>query len=130
MLRRAVITGMGAVSPNGNGNAAFRSAVLAGKSGVKTITRFDTSDVSVKIAGEIQDFNELDWMDPLERKHVSRTVPLAFAASAEALSDAGIDPSKLSLEEQRQIGVALGTGVGAQDFSQQQYHLYFTGQVR
>jgi len=130
MLRRAVITGMGAVSPNGNGNAAFRSAVLAGKSGVKTITRFDTSDVSVKIAGEIQDFNELDWMDPLERKHVSRAVPLAFAASTEALRDAGIDPQKLSVEEKREVGVALGTGGGAQDFSEQQYNLYYSGKVR
>lgn len=130
MLRRAVITGMGVVSPNGIGNAAFGRAVLAGASGVRRITRFDTSDLEVKIAGEIQDFNELDWMDPLERKHVSRTVPLAFAASAEALSDAGIDPAKLSLEELRQIGVALGTGGGAQDFSELQYHLYYTGKVR
>ena len=130
MLRRAVITGMGAVSPNGIGNAAFGSAVLAGTSGVKVITRFDTSEVPVKIAGEIQDFNELDWMDPMERKHVSRAVPLAFAASTEALRDAGIDPQKLSMEEKREIGVALGTGGGAQDFSEQQYNLYYSGKVR
>src|SRR5882757_5833901 len=122
MLRRAVITGMGVVSPNGIGNAAFRRAALSGKSGIKLITRFDTSDLEVKIAGEIQDFNELDWMDPMERKHVSRTVPLSFAASTEALSDAGIDPQKLSLEEKQQIGVALGSGGGAQDFSELQYH--------
>ncbi|MBZ5521641.1 MAG: beta-ketoacyl-[acyl-carrier-protein] synthase family protein [Acidobacteriia bacterium] len=130
MLRRAVITGMGAVSPNGIGNAAFGGAILSGKSGVKLITRFDTSDLEVKIAGEIRDFNELDWMDALERKHVSRTVPLAFAASTEALAEAGIDPRKLSLEEQRQIGVVLGSGGGAQDFSEQQYHLYYTGKTR
>ena len=130
MLRRAVITGMGVVSPNGIGNAAFGAAVLSGKSGVKKITRFDTSDLEVKIAGEIQDFNELDWMDPMERKHVSRTVPLAFAASSEALADAGMDPGKLSLEEKREIGVALGSGGGAQDFSELQYHLYYTGKTR
>ena len=130
MLRRAVITGMGVVSPNGIGKSAFAQAVLAGKSGVRRITRFDTSDLEVKIAGEIQEFNELDWMDPLERKHVSRAVPLAFAASTEALRDSGIDPEKLSVEEKREIGVALGTGGGAQDFSELQYHLYYTGKTR
>lgn len=130
MLRRAVVTGWGAVSPNGIGKTAFCRAVLDGKSGVKQITRFDTSDLPVKIAGEIQDFNELDWMDPIDRKHVSRAVPLAFAAATEALSDAGIDPQKLSLEQQREIGVVLGSGGGAQDFSEHQYDLYYTGKLK
>src|SRR5215471_15657479 len=116
MLKRAVITGMGVVSPNGIGKTAFCRAILDGKSGVKKITRFDTSTLPVKIAGEIQDFNELDWVEERERKHVSRVVPLALAASTEALRDAGIDPAKMSLEEQRQIGVVLGTGGGAQEF--------------
>src|SRR5215470_19152737 len=103
MLKRAVITGMGVVSPNGIGNTAFCRAVLDGKSGVKLITRFDTSDLPIKIAGEIQDFNELDWVEARERKHVSRAVPLAVAASSEALSDAGMDWGRMSLEEKRQI---------------------------
>src|SRR5215470_17276018 len=110
MLKRAVVTGLGVVSPNGIGKAAFCKAILAGQSGVKQITRFDTSELPVKIAGEVQDFNELDWMEARERKHVSRAVPLALAAATEALSDAGIDATKLSLNEQREIGVVLGTG--------------------
>ncbi len=130
MLKRAVITGMGVVSPNAMGNAAFCRAVLAGKSGVKTITRFDTSDVDVKIAGEVQDFDELQWVDARERKHVSRVVPLSIAASTEALRDAGIDTQKLSLDEQREIGVVLGSGGGAQEFSEHQYDLYYTGKVK
>jgi 3-oxoacyl-[acyl-carrier-protein] synthase II len=121
---------MGVVSPNGIGKMAFCQAVLAGKSGVKLITRFDTSELPVKIAGEIQDFNELDWMEARERKHVSRTVPLALAASTEALADAGIDSKKLSLNEQREIGVVLGTGGGAQDFTEHQYDLYYTGKIK
>src|SRR5262249_42846813 len=125
MLKRAVITGMGAVSPNGIGNSAFCQAVLDGKSGVKTISRFDTSDLSVKIAGEIPEFKELDWMEARELKHVSRAVPLAIAAATEALKDSGIDPSRLSLAEQREIGVALGTGGGANDFTDHQYHLSY-----
>lgn len=130
MLKRAVITGMGVVSPNGIGKTAFCSAILAGQSGVKQITRFDTSNLPVKIAGEIQNFNELDWMEARERKHVSRAVPLALAASTEALKDAGIDPQKLSLNEQREIGVVLGTGGGAQDFTEHQYDLYYTGKIK
>lgn len=130
MLKRAVITGMGVVSPNGIGRTAFCQAILEGKSGVKKITRFDTSELSVKIAGEIQDFNELDWMEPRERKHVSRAVPLALAASTEAITDAGIDFQKLSLDEQREIGVVLGTGGGAQDFTEHQYDLYYKGKIK
>ena len=130
MLKRAVITGMGVVSPNGIGKVAFCRSVLAGTSGVKQITRFDTSDLPVKIAGEIQDFDESAWISDHERKHVSRVVPLAIAASAEALSDAGIDPEKLSLEEKRQIGVVMGSGGGAQEFSELQYHLYYTGHIK
>ena len=130
MLKRAVITGMGVVSPNGIGKAAFCQAILAGMSGVKKITRFDASDLEVQIAGEIQDFNELDWIEARERKHVSRSVPLAVAASTEALKDAGIDPTKLSLDQQREIGVVLGTGGGANDFTDQQYHLYYQGKIK
>src|SRR5215471_2799750 len=125
-----VITGMGVVSPNGIGNEAFCRAILAGTSGVKRITRFDASSLPVQIAGEIQDFDELAWMDAHERKHVSRAVPLAIAASAEALSDAGIDPSRLSLDDKREIGVVLGTGGGAHDFSDLQYNLYYQGKIK
>jgi 3-oxoacyl-[acyl-carrier-protein] synthase II len=130
MLKRAVITGMGVVSPNGIGKTAFCRAILDGKSGVKLITRFDASDLPVRIAGEIQDFNELDWIEARERKHVSRCVPLAIAAAAEALRDAGIDPTKLTLDQQREIGVALGTGGGANDFTDHQYHLYYQGKIK
>ena len=132
MLKRAVITGMGAVSPNGIGKTAFCRAILDGKSGVKQITRVDTSELPIKIAGEIsdQDFHELDWIDAKERKHVSRCVPLAVAASTEALKDAGIDPAKMSMDEKREIGVVLGTGGGAGDFSDAQYQTYYSGKVK
>ena len=130
MLPRIVITGMGVVSPNGIGKEAFCRAILTGKSGVKRITRFDASDLPVHIAGEIPEFDELAWVDAKERKHVSIVVPLALAASTEALSDAGIDPSTMSLGEQRAIGVILGSGGGAQEFSEEQYRLWHSGQVK
>jgi 3-oxoacyl-[acyl-carrier-protein] synthase II len=130
MKKRVVITGMGVVSPNGIGNEAFCRAVLAGTSGVKRIRSFDPSDLPVQIAGEVQDFDELAWVDAHERKHVSRAVPLALAASTEALAAAGIDAAKLSLEQQREIGVVLGSGGGAQEFSEEQVRLWLTGKVK
>jgi len=126
-MRRAVITGMGVVSPNGLGKGAFCRAVLEGKSGVSRITRFDASRLPVQIAGQVEGFDELAWVDAHERKHVSRVVPLAIAASHEALQDAGIDPSSMSQDEKRRIGVMLGTGGGAQDFSEEQFRLWYTG---
>ena len=73
MKKRVVITGMGAVSPNGVGNANFTSSLLAGRSGVRRITRFDASDLPMQIAGEVPDFEELAWVDAHERKHLSRS---------------------------------------------------------
>lgn len=129
-MKRVVITGLGVVSPNGIGKQAFADAVLAGKSGVRRISRFDPSDVQVQIAGEVPDFDESAWYDPLERKHVSRSVPLAICATSEALADAGLDPLAMSIEEKRQVGVVLGTGGGAQDFSEHQYISWLTGKER
>lgn len=130
MNPRVVITGIGVVSPNGIGKEAFCRAILAGKSGVKRISRFDASALPVQIAGEIPEFDELAWVDARERKHVSRVVPLAIAASAEALNDARIDPANMTLEQARSIGVVLGTGGGAQEFSEAQYKLWHSGHVK
>jgi len=105
-------------------------AILDGKSGVKRISRFDASCLPVQIAGEIPDFDELAWVDARERKHVSRVVPLTIAASTEAIRDAGLEPSSMSMEEKREIGVILGTGGGAQEFSEEQYRLWHSGHVK
>jgi len=124
---------MGSLSPNGNCNQEFCRAVLAGRSGVSRITRFDPKGLPTQIAGELKHFNELAWMDAHERKHVSRAVPMAIAASTEALECAGMDAAyitRMSLDERRDVGVLLGTGGGAQDFSEDQYRLYYTGKTK
>src|SRR5205809_1981996 len=103
---------MGTVSPNGVGNPSFSKAVLEGRSGVRRISRFDASEISVQIAGEVADFDELAWVDRRERKHVSRVLPLAIAAATEALSEAGVETSSLPLEQKRRFVVYLGYGGG------------------
>ena len=129
MKRRAVITGMGVVSPNGIGTVAFTRAILEGRSGVRRISRFDPSAIEVQIAGEVADFDELAWIEKRERKHVSRVLPLALCASSEALESAGLDSASLALAERRRFGVILGTGGGSQEFTEEQYRLYFHGQL-
>ncbi len=129
MSKRVVITGMGVVSPNGIGKEAFCRAVLDGKSGVGEITHFDATGLPVRIAGEVRDFDELAWVDAHERKHVSRSVPMGIAASTEALADAGLDPAAMSMDDKRRVGVILGTGGGAQDFSEHQYRLWLSGRA-
>jgi 3-oxoacyl-[acyl-carrier-protein] synthase II len=121
---------MGVVSPNGIGKQAFCRAILDGKSGVKRISRFDPGDLPVHIAGEIPEFDELAFVDARERKHVSRAVPLAIAACKEAVADAGLDPASMSLEQKREIGIILGSGGGAQEFSEEQYRLWHSGQIK
>jgi len=130
MLPRVVITGMGVVSPNGIGKEDFCRATLAGQSGVKRISRFDSSHLVVHIAGEIPEFDELAWVDARERKHVSRVVPLCVAATSEAVKDSGLDLAAMSIDEKRQIGIILGTGGGAQEFSEQMYRLWQSGKEK
>jgi 3-oxoacyl-[acyl-carrier-protein] synthase II len=127
--RRAVITGMGVVSPNGTGVPAFRQAVLEGRSGVRRISRFDSSQIEVQIAGEVSGFDELAWVEKKERKHVSRVLPLALCAANEAIETAGLNSSSLPLDERRRFGVIIGTGGGSQEFTEEQYRLYFHGQL-
>jgi 3-oxoacyl-[acyl-carrier-protein] synthase II len=127
MRRRAVITGIGAVSPNGIGREAFWEATRNGISGVGPITRFDPTGFAVRIAGEVRDFDEGRYIAPKDRPHVSRSAPLAIAAVEEALADAGMEPARMSRDELRGIGLILGTGGGSQDFTEEQYRLYYSG---
>ena len=84
-MRRVAITGIGAVSPNGIGREQFWEATRNGVSGVRRITRFDTTGYQVQVAGEIPDeFDEKQYVEVKDRPHVSRAVPLAAAAVKEA----------------------------------------------
>src|ERR671916_1951175 len=107
--RRVAITGMGCVTPLGIGREAFWNSLISGKSGVRRIETFDPSSFPVQIAAEVPSFDWEAQLNPKDRKHVPRTVPLALAAAREALDDAQLQPSDLSLEARRGFGVVLGT---------------------
>src|SRR6266567_8450770 len=125
--RRVVITGMGCVTPIGIGREAFWSGLPRGESGGRRIESFDVSNSPVKIAAQVRDFDWQAQLNVKDRKHVPRTVPLALAATREALKDAGISPNELSLEQNQQIGVVLGTGGGGLAFTEQQYKYWYAG---
>ena len=111
-----VITGVGALSPNGGDRESYFAATAEGRSGIRSITHFDSEALPCRIAGEV-DFDPTQWVDPKNIRHVSRVVPMAIAASAEALRDAKLDPLAMDLEGRQSFGVMLGSGGGAVEFS-------------
>ena len=130
-MRRVVITGIGAVSPNGIGREQFWDATRNGVSGVRRITRFDATGYQVQVAGEVPDeFDEKLYVEVKDRPHVSRAVPLAVASVGEAVADAGLDPGAMTRDELRGIGVIVGSGGGSMDFTEEQYRLYYTGHIK
>lgn len=126
---RIVISGLGALSPNGVGREAYFAALAAGRSGVRGITQFDASSLPCRVAGEV-DFDLTTWVDAKNLKHVGRVVPMAIAATDEALRDAKLDPAAMDLEGRRNIGVMLGSGGGAIEFSERMYELWYRGAVK
>ena len=89
--RRAVVTGLGAVTPIGNTAPAYWEGLLAGRSGVSAITQFDPVGLDVRIAAEVKDFDPSVSMDRKMARRMSRFIHLAMAAADEAVKDAGID---------------------------------------
>jgi 3-oxoacyl-[acyl-carrier-protein] synthase II len=102
-----VVTGIGPVSPVGIGVDAFWSSLVAGRSGIGPIERFDPSELPVRLAGETRDFQATDWMDLKETRRTDRAVHFAVAAARLAHEDAG----KPEIEGER-TGVVVATGVG------------------
>ncbi len=109
MERRVVITGVGLVSPLGVGTRENWEALTAGRCGIGRITRFDTSDFSVKIAGEVKNFNPADFSSPKEIKKSDIFIHYALAATQFALEDARISLERVPAER---VGVYIGSGIG------------------
>lgn len=126
--RRVVITGFGCVTPIGIGREKFWESLKQGKSGVRKIESFDVTGSAVQIAAEVLDFDWQAELNPKERKHIPRTVPLALKAAREAMKDAEINAEKLDLSERQNFGVVLGTGGGGLAFTEKQYAYWFSGE--
>jgi 3-oxoacyl-[acyl-carrier-protein] synthase II len=106
---RAVVTGMGVVSPVGNNLEEYRKAIFEGKNGVGTITRFDATEYSSRIAAEIKDFDAAAYMDKKEIRRADLSEQFAIAASQMALDDSGLDLGKI---DRTRAGVVIGSGIG------------------
>lgn len=128
--REVVITGIGCVSPNGIGQAAFFGALARGVSGLKRISAFSPEGLTCTVAGEISNFDPMLWISKKDAPHVSRAVPLALAASAEALETAGLQPDELPLSERRRFGVMVGSGGGSIEFTERLYEGFFRAGAR
>jgi 3-oxoacyl-[acyl-carrier-protein] synthase II len=123
--RRVVVTGIGAVSPNGVGRERFWAATRAGKSGVRRITQFPVDHLPTRIAGTVDDFDPSTVMSQNDLKHVPRIVPMAVAASVEAAADAGLNPTELPLEERRRFAAVIGSGGAGLEFIEKQFRQYY-----
>jgi beta-ketoacyl-acyl-carrier-protein synthase II len=114
--RRAVVTGLGVVSPVGIGADASWEALIAGRSGIADITAFDTTDYPIHIAGEVKGFDATQYLDAKDARRHDRNTHLAVAAAGEALRDAGllngegkVDPGQADPDR---FGMVVGTGIG------------------
>lgn len=108
-LKRVAITGLGLVSPIGIGKDRFWDGLMAGRSGVDRITRFDAAAFDSKIAAEVRDFDPADYMDKKEIRRNDRFVHFAFGAGRMALEDAGF---AITPQNATQVGVLIGSGIG------------------
>jgi 3-oxoacyl-[acyl-carrier-protein] synthase II len=111
--RRVVITGLGLISPVGNSVAEGWASVLAGRSGIANVTRFDASGLSCRFAGEVKGFNVEDYMPGKEARHMDSFIHYGLAASIQAVQDAGLPTGDALTEEQAErIGCLVGSGIG------------------
>ncbi|MFN3333530.1 MAG: beta-ketoacyl-ACP synthase II [Caldilinea sp.] len=106
---RVVITGMGALTPLGHTVDATWQNLIAGRSGIDHITKFDTSELRVTFAGEVRDFDPGQYMDRKEARRLDPCIQYALAAAQQAFTDAALD---LEAEDPTRIGVIIGSGIG------------------
>jgi 3-oxoacyl-[acyl-carrier-protein] synthase II len=107
--RRVVVTGLGAVSPVGNDVPSSWEAMLAGRSGIAPITRFDASGLGCRIAGEVKNFDLSAYMAPKEARRMDVFIHFGIAASTQAIKDSGIEITDSNRER---IGCVIGSGIG------------------
>ena len=119
--RRVVVTGLGCVSPVGNSIATAWEALLAGQSGIATITKFDPSAFSTTFAGEVKGFNVEEYMPGKEARHMDTFIHFGMAAGIQAMQDSGLEVNETNAER---IGVMVGSGIGGLPMIEQTHEEY------
>ena len=127
MTRRVAVTGLGIITPLGVGVDGLRAGLRGGKSAVSLITRFDTSALNSRIAGQVTDFDPVPYLDGKKLKRLDKFSQFAVAASKMALADATLD---LRMEDRDRIGVCLGTALGGVAFAEEQYPAFINQGLR
>ena len=123
-MRRVVVTGVGVVSPLGTGNRQNWDALVAGKSGIDYITRFDASGMPVKIAGEVKDFVAEDFIDKKEIKKMDLFIQYSLAAAQFAMEDSGLVIDEANAER---VGVLVGAGLGGLPTIEKYHNAFLEG---
>jgi len=121
MKRRVVITGIGVVSSLGIGLEKFWNSVKEGKSGIKTVMKFDITDFPTKVAAEISDFEPTDFIDKKEAKRMDVYTQYAIAATKMAVEQSGL---KMENEDSFRVGVLVGSGIGGIETFENQFAVY------
>jgi 3-oxoacyl-[acyl-carrier-protein] synthase II len=124
---RVVITGLGAIAPNGIGKDAFWQALRCGRSGIDRITRFDASEFPCQIAGEVRDFDPTPYMASREAKRLPRAVQFGIASAKMACEDAGI---QVTPENAERVGVCFGTSVGKSEIFETEHTPFLARGIR
>lgn len=124
MLKRVVVTGLGALTPIGNDVKSFWQNIVSGKSGASRITRFDPSLFRSQVACELKDFNAADFIDRADLKRTDSFTQYAFVATDEAIKDSGFDLSKMDPFD---VGVIWGSGQGGMETFEEQVTGYALG---
>ncbi|OGA04104.1 MAG: beta-ketoacyl-[acyl-carrier-protein] synthase II, partial [Betaproteobacteria bacterium RIFCSPLOWO2_02_FULL_64_12] len=125
--RRVVVTGLGIISPVGNSVAEAWSNIVAGKSGIGRITRFDASAFSSQIAGEVRGFDVAQFLPPKEARRMDIFTQYGMAAAIQAVRDSGLE---ITPENAERIGVNIGSGIGGLSIIEQTHNDYLEGGPR
>ena len=126
-MRRVVVTGIGLICAVGNSTEEVWRNLLAGKSGVRRITQFDTTNHACKIAGEVRNFDPLNYIEKKEVKKMARFIHLAIAASDEAMKMSGL---QVTPENAEMVGVHIGSGIGGFDIIEREHTALMEGGPR
>lgn len=121
--RRVVVTGIGTINPLANNVENSWSNLISGKSGIDNITSFDTTNLPVKFAGEVKDFDANDYMGKQHARKLDRSAHLSIFAAEQALLDAGLDTDSRLGDE---VGIVLGTGIGGIGATEDAVRIYDT----